>query len=263
MFRITEAELAYIEGLAAKEALSLSDLVRSRFGLDTVNTGTYKEPDAPDETAKARAKMAAFYSEEQLKEYYPSPEVNPIPGPKRMPRQGLYLLPPGALKFKVTLRESDRDFFVNLSKKRLVSIGNLIRNSFGLLPDSGGSFDYERSPEDVAHSSALLASVGIDSGKFFPAPAFAPSKRGPKPSTKTPYVLQPESEWTEEDGNVLWWHLPICEPPMVGQHFRMGGQRLNGEQVECERLIEEGWLTHWSRIPEFRKMTVTDGAPLL
>lgn len=27
---------------------------------------------------------------------------------------------------------------------------------------------------------------------------------------------RPASEWTEEDGNVLWWTFPINEPPYVG-----------------------------------------------
>lgn len=27
---------------------------------------------------------------------------------------------------------------------------------------------------------------------------------------------RPLDEWTEEDGPVLWWSFPVCEPPYVG-----------------------------------------------
>lgn len=30
------------------------------------------------------------------------------------------------------------------------------------------------------------------------------------------WTLRPLDEWHEEDGNVLWWIVPICEPPFAG-----------------------------------------------
>lgn len=52
-----------------------------------------------------------------------------------------------------------------------------------------------------------------------------------KPSTRYQYVTdcevlarayldlihaRPFDEWHEDIGNVLWWRLPVCEPPYVG-----------------------------------------------
>lgn len=45
-------------------------------------------------------------------------------------------------------------------------------------------------------------------------------------------------EWTEEDGNVLWWRLPVESPPW------------------CGTPLDEDWTgrhTHWTRLPEVRE----------
>ena len=71
---------------------------------------------------------------------------------------------------------------------------------------------------------------------------------------------RPLSEWSEEDGNVLWWQFPIGEPPYVGTPNDLGYtveaemvMRRHGEQ-EVAKLIREqvggwpGYHTHWTRI---------------
>ena len=36
------------------------------------------------------------------------------------------------------------------------------------------------------------------------------------------YRPRPFSEWLEDHGNVLWWRLPISEPPYVGTPNDLG-----------------------------------------
>src|SRR5215472_441953 len=43
-------------------------------------------------------------------------------------------------------------------------------------------------------------------------------------------------EWCEEDGPVLWWRLPVNEPPYVGTP-------LDDDWIE-------GYFTHWTRLPQ-------------
>ena len=70
------------------------------------------------------------------------------------------------------------------------------------------------------------------------------------------HKLRPLDEWHEDFGSVLWYHLPIQEPPYVGCGPGMC-ETLDGEPTECRRLIEEGWLTHWSRLPDSRLLIAT------
>lgn len=63
------------------------------------------------------------------------------------------------------------------------------------------------------------------------------------------HTLRPLDEWHEDYGTVLWWHLPIQEPPYVGQGPGMGESTLDGGPTTCRKLIEYGWLTHWSPLP--------------
>lgn len=51
-------------------------------------------------------------------------------------------------------------------------------------------------------------------------------------------ALQPIEDWTEDDGNVLWWCLPICEPPYCGTPYDTDFRADNGE----------GYFTHFSYI---------------
>lgn len=48
--------------------------------------------------------------------------------------------------------------------------------------------------------------------------------------------LTPEEEWHEDDGNVIWWKLPINEPPYVG--------------TPLDSDFEEGYYTHFTRLIE-------------
>lgn len=47
--------------------------------------------------------------------------------------------------------------------------------------------------------------------------------------------LRPDREWREDHGFVLWWRLPIEEPPYVGSPI-------------CDDWIED-YYTHWSPLP--------------
>jgi hypothetical protein len=64
------------------------------------------------------------------------------------------------------------------------------------------------------------------------------------------HTLRPLAEYHEDNGTVLWWHLPIQEPPYVGAGPGMGDCKRDGTPTECARLLAEGWLTHWSPIPQ-------------
>jgi len=48
--------------------------------------------------------------------------------------------------------------------------------------------------------------------------------------------LRPLEDWHEDDGDVLWWTLPICEPPYVGS------------PLDCDWV--DGIYTHWTPIIE-------------
>lgn len=72
---------------------------------------------------------------------------------------------------------------------------------------------------------------------------------------------RPLSEWTEEDGNVLWWRFPIEEPPYCGSPHDLGHTVELHTQDSAEPRIAArcsigGWpggYTHWTRIPEVRE----------
>jgi len=36
------------------------------------------------------------------------------------------------------------------------------------------------------------------------------------------YRPEPFANWCEEDGDVLWWRHPICEPPYLGSPLCLG-----------------------------------------
>lgn len=48
-------------------------------------------------------------------------------------------------------------------------------------------------------------------------------------------TLRPESEWCEEYGPVIWWRVPISEPPFVGTP-------LDDEWID-------DYYTHWTPLP--------------
>lgn len=63
-------------------------------------------------------------------------------------------------------------------------------------------------------------------------------------------TLHPLSEYQDDDNTVLWWHVPIQEPPYVGAGPGFDERHVDGTRTMCARLLGEGWLTHWSRIPQ-------------
>ena len=58
------------------------------------------------------------------------------------------------------------------------------------------------------------------------------------------FTLRPRAEYHEDYGTVLWWTLPIEEPPMVGDN--------------PDEWYGEGGPTHFSPLPDPRFMTVVD-----
>lgn len=53
--------------------------------------------------------------------------------------------------------------------------------------------------------------------------------------------LRPLADWHEDDGIVLWWKLPIDEPPYVGSPLC--------SDWPDEADWPEGYYTHWQPIP--------------
>lgn len=86
------------------------------------------------------------------------------------------------------------------------------------------------------------------------------------PDTKdNPLKLHPASEWHEDMGDVLWWRLPITEPPYVGTPNDVGFQvevhvRLYGNHdsaaptdADSQNRFVGGWPgyhTHFSILPQ-------------
>lgn len=72
---------------------------------------------------------------------------------------------------------------------------------------------------------------------------------------------RPLSEWTEEDGDVLWWKFPIVEPPYVGSPLALGKtialQIVGADEpfLGCKFDVGAwpGYHTHWTPIPVPRK----------
>lgn len=53
--------------------------------------------------------------------------------------------------------------------------------------------------------------------------------------------LHEEATYHEDYGTVLWWHIPVCEPPVVSRPGTLGD--------DGEEIIQKGWHTHFSHIP--------------
>ena len=52
-------------------------------------------------------------------------------------------------------------------------------------------------------------------------------------------TLRSASEWRDDDGDVLWWRLPVEEPPYVGS------------PMECGWF--EDFYTHWTPLPKVKE----------
>lgn len=51
-------------------------------------------------------------------------------------------------------------------------------------------------------------------------------------------TARPLSEWTEDNGDVLWWRFPVTETPYIRSPLSLG---YNGWP---------GYHTHWTPLPE-------------
>ncbi len=71
--------------------------------------------------------------------------------------------------------------------------------------------------------------------------------------TVTREIARPESEWTEEDGTVLWWFFPMTEAPYVGSPLDCGYTvEMRGHKGLLARGNVGGWPgyhTHWTPLP--------------
>jgi len=67
------------------------------------------------------------------------------------------------------------------------------------------------------------------------------------------FILRPRSEYHEDFGIVLWWRLPVQEPPLVGMNM--------DNEVGALEDYPDG-PTHWSPLPDPRFMTASDNAEI-
>jgi hypothetical protein len=72
----------------------------------------------------------------------------------------------------------------------------------------------------------------------------------------TPRYLRPFKEWTEDDGDVLWWRCPVNEPPWVGSPLNSDWTIVftgTGKTIEARYVANlDGWknyYTHWTPLP--------------
>lgn len=70
-------------------------------------------------------------------------------------------------------------------------------------------------------------------------------------------IARPLSEWTEDDGDVLWWRFPVTEAPYVGSprclgHTVEAWTQDSPEPRVAARFMVGGWPgyhTHWTPLP--------------
>lgn len=66
-------------------------------------------------------------------------------------------------------------------------------------------------------------------------------------------AARPLSEWTEDDGTVLWWKFPVDEPPYVGSPLCFGHTvEVHTHAGMVSRFSVGGWPgyhTHWTPLP--------------
>lgn len=67
-----------------------------------------------------------------------------------------------------------------------------------------------------------------------------------------PATARPLSEWSEEDGDVLWWKFPVAEAPYVGSPLNLGRNIRVTVDDETKIFTVGGWPgyhTHWTALP--------------
>lgn len=65
------------------------------------------------------------------------------------------------------------------------------------------------------------------------------------------HTLRPAGEYYDELGFVIWWHLPISEPPEIAR-----------EPDSIPEGYPDGWQTRFSLLPDQRLLRTSDGAAL-
>lgn len=95
----------------------------------------------------------------------------------------------------------------------------------------------------------FVAGIEAASSEFFRV-AWPEGGKPIKPAASELFKLRPLAEYHEDHGTVLWWHLPIQEPPYVGAGPGMNESTREGVPTMCAHLLMQGWLTHWSPIPQ-------------
>ena len=75
-------------------------------------------------------------------------------------------------------------------------------------------------------------------------------------------ALRPRDAWNEDDGHVLWYHLPLQEPPYVGMDDEaFNARNADGTPTDFHRLLASGWLTHWSPLPKVSAVSAPESNP--
>jgi hypothetical protein len=94
-------------------------------------------------------------------------------------------------------------------------------------------------PERIIAAATLLACVDVD-GKM----------SNELIQLAKLFTLRPREEYHEDLGTVIWWRLPINDPPVVDR-----------EPDDWDNGYGEG-PTHFSPLPDPRFMTAADGAKI-
>lgn len=71
------------------------------------------------------------------------------------------------------------------------------------------------------------------------------------------HTLRPAVEYHEDYGTVLWWRLPIEEPPYVGSPLNTDWD----DMMICGQSRAE-YYTHWLPLPDCRMLRTSDGAEI-
>ena len=84
---------------------------------------------------------------------------------------------------------------------------------------------------------------------------------------------RPYCDYHEDRGDVLWWRIPICEPPYVGSTLDMGytipiNVEVAGQTLDTQRVQIGGWPFDesderhlwWTPLPDAKR--IEDQVPL-
>lgn len=84
-----------------------------------------------------------------------------------------------------------------------------------------------------------------------------------------PEIARPIDDWTEEDGDVLWWKFPITEAPWVGSPLCLGQTvEVTLRAYGVDKLMRAdvggwpGYHTHWTPLPALPVEPNPAGVPI-